>query len=179
MSLFLAQRRALARGEVIAYPTEAVWGFGCAPDNELGLQRLLQLKQRDWRKGLLLVAASIEQLQHYINFDVEQIKQLKQHWPASTTYVFRHNQQVSELLSGGRETLAVRVSKHPIVKLLCQQTGALVSTSANASGQAPIKSQFALMRQFGFEAKQIVPGALGGAPGVSKIIDWDSGEQLR
>ncbi len=179
MSLYLAQRQALTRGEVIAYPTEAVWGFGCAPDSELGLQRLLQLKQRDWHKGLLLVAASVEQLQPYIDFDPEQIAQLKQHWPASISYVFRHNRQVSELVSGGRDTIVVRVSQHPVVKSFCQHYGAVVSTSANVAGQAPLKSQFTIMRQFGFSAKQIIPGALGGATSVSQIIDWQSGERLR
>ena len=52
----------LRRGGVIAYPTEGVWGLGCDPDNPLALQRLLDLKRRDPRKGLILIAADIEQL---------------------------------------------------------------------------------------------------------------------
>ncbi len=48
-------------GGVIAYPTEAVWGLGCDPDNPRAVARLLALKQRPWEKGLIMVAARIEQ----------------------------------------------------------------------------------------------------------------------
>ena len=47
----------LRRGGVIAYPTEAVWGLGCDPRNEAAVLRLLQIKQRDIGKGLILIAA--------------------------------------------------------------------------------------------------------------------------
>lgn len=177
--LFLKQRLSLQRGEVIAYPTESVWGLGCSPNSEQGLQRLLSLKQRDWRKGLLLVAADIKQLHAFVDFDVEQERSLQQYWPGPITFVFRHNQRVSDLVSGGRDTVAVRVSAHPVVRALCTKLGILVSTSANISGSEPVCSQFALMRQFGFTANQIVTGSLGGANSVSAIIDWHSGKRLR
>ena len=50
----------LRRGGVIAYPTEAVWGLGCDPRNEAAVLRLLQIKQRDIGKGLILIAAHVE-----------------------------------------------------------------------------------------------------------------------
>ena len=53
--------------EVIAYPTEAVFGVGCDPDSEIAVQRLLALKQRPVEKGLILIAASFEQLKPYID----------------------------------------------------------------------------------------------------------------
>ena len=46
----------VAAGGVIAYPTEAVWGLGCDPWNQTAVVRLLQLRRRSWRQGLILVA---------------------------------------------------------------------------------------------------------------------------
>ncbi len=58
----------LQKGEVIAYPTEAVFGLGCDPDNENAVNKLLELKQRPWEKGLILIADSYEQLKDYVEW---------------------------------------------------------------------------------------------------------------
>ena len=56
----------LKKEEVIAYPTEAVFGVGCDPDSEVAVNRLLALKQRPVEKGLILIAANYEQLKPYM-----------------------------------------------------------------------------------------------------------------
>ena len=53
---------ALSAGGVIAYPTEAVWGLGCDPFNEKAVMKLLEIKNRPVEKGLILIAASLDQL---------------------------------------------------------------------------------------------------------------------
>ncbi|MBO0237252.1 Sua5/YciO/YrdC/YwlC family protein, partial [Vibrio parahaemolyticus] len=57
----------LNKGEVIAYPTEAVFGLGCDPDREQAVNKLLELKQRPWEKGLILIADNYEQLKDYVD----------------------------------------------------------------------------------------------------------------
>ena len=52
----------IRKGGVIAYPTEAVWGLGCNPWHAQAVQRILHLKQRPVHKGVILVAASMEQM---------------------------------------------------------------------------------------------------------------------
>ena len=59
--------RALNDGGVIAYPTEAVFGLGCDPDNETAVMALLAIKQRPVEKGLILIAADYSQLLPYVN----------------------------------------------------------------------------------------------------------------
>ena len=54
-------------GGVIAYPTEAVYGLGCDPDNDTAIQKLLAVKQRPWQKGLILVASEFSQLLDYVD----------------------------------------------------------------------------------------------------------------
>lgn len=58
---------ALHQQQVIAYPTEAVFGTGCDPDSEQAVNALLALKQRPWEKGLILIAADYAQLKPYID----------------------------------------------------------------------------------------------------------------
>ena len=63
----LRAARALRRGGLVAYPTEAVWGLGCDPANQTALARLLELKQRPWQKGLILIAARWDQLSPWLS----------------------------------------------------------------------------------------------------------------
>ena len=57
---------ALRRGGVIAYPTEAVWGLGCEPTHRAAVEHILSLKKREWRKGLILIAARPDQLAPFV-----------------------------------------------------------------------------------------------------------------
>ncbi len=58
--------RILRQGGVIAYPTEAVYGLGCDPDNHQAVEKLLAIKQRSRDKGLILIAADFQQLRPYL-----------------------------------------------------------------------------------------------------------------
>ena len=58
--------RALHQGQLVACPTEAVWGLSCDPDNDEALANLIRLKQRDPAKGVIVVAASIDQLKPWL-----------------------------------------------------------------------------------------------------------------
>ena len=57
----------LHQGGVIAYPTEAVYGLGCDPKNLSAVKKILELKQREKEKGLILIASDFEQLKCYIS----------------------------------------------------------------------------------------------------------------
>ena len=82
--------RVLRAGGVIAYPTEAVWGLGCAPWSEAAVLRLLELKDRPMAKGLILVAAAIEQFDFLLD-DLPQRWQdrLSSTWPGPSSGTWR------------------------------------------------------------------------------------------
>ncbi len=171
----------LQAGGLLAYPTEGVWGLGCDPHNPEALQRLIDLKGRDSAKGLILVAASLAQIQPLLQgLSAAQRARLEQDWPGFVTYLLPLPQPspYPALLTGHHGRIAVRVSAHPVVQALCQQFGPLVSTSANPSGLAAAMSAEAVWDYFGDQV-WIVPGALGGAERPSAIIDLASGEVIR
>ena len=167
-------------GGVIAYPTEAVFGLGCDPLNARAVARVLAIKQRDAAKGLILIAADISQLEPFMQIDESMRGDLLRTWPGPVTWVVPAAAGVPEWLSGGRDTLAVRVTAHPVARALCEVTGlALVSTSANFSGHAPLRSPIAVRRLLGKHVDYVVPGAVGGLKKPTEIRDARTHNVLR
>ena len=81
---------ALRRGGVVAYPTEAVWGLGCDPFNEIAVMRLLAIKQREIGKGLILVAGATAQLDGLLDWDplpAARRDAVLASWPGPSTWI--------------------------------------------------------------------------------------------
>ncbi|KEY91320.1 tRNA threonylcarbamoyladenosine biosynthesis protein [Candidatus Photodesmus blepharus] len=174
---------ALQKGEIIAYPTEGVFGLGCDPDNFQAIRKLLRLKQRPIEKGLILVAASYQQLLPYINesqLNQEQLKQIYDSWPGPVTWVMPPSILVSTYLSGKFSSIAVRVTDHPVAQIMCYVFGKpLVSTSANLSGESPCTSSSEVKRQFGDKSVTILEGKVGNPGKITTIRDAKTAKILR
>jgi L-threonylcarbamoyladenylate synthase len=158
-----------------------VWGLGCDPRNEAAVERLLALKRRHWSKGLILVAADFEQLEPYVQLPSRTAqKRAFATWPGPATWVFPASDLTPMVVSGDRDTVAIRVSAHPVVRELCLAFGGpIVSTSANRAGHEPARSASAVRIQLGRGIDALVPGALGGLDKPTAIRDVISGLILR
>jgi L-threonylcarbamoyladenylate synthase len=169
----------LLRGGVIAYPTEGVFGLGCLPDDQSALEKLLEIKQRDAAKGLILIAARADQFTDWI--DLPGNETLPAPDPTHPiTWIVPPGPAVTPLLRGVHETIAVRITTNPTAKALCEAVDSpLVSTSANLSGKPTARNHYVLQRQFGSVVDYIVPGDCGPAAGPSEIRDFMSGKVLR
>lgn len=175
--------KALLQGEVIAYPTEGVFGVGCDPDNPQAIEKLLAVKAREQAKGLILIAANLAQLQDYIAFDdlsnAMKIKVLST-WPGPVTWVMPKGKKATPWLTGQFDTLAVRVSAHPDVQALCLKFGKpITSTSANLSGEPPCLSVESVKQQLGARVACIYEGQVGLRNKPTEIRDACSGKILR
>ena len=173
---------ALQSGGVIAYPTESVWGLGCDPFDPLAVERILRLKQRTVEKGLIVVAASIEQVDALLRpLSSEQLALVKSTWPGPTTWLLPDPDQCFPIWIHGRfSSVAVRVSAHPVVRQLCGAFGGpLVSTSANPAMMPPARSRLRVLQWFGRHVDFVLPGRLGGNIKPSTIRDLQSGKMVR
>ena len=170
----------LRRGGVIAYPTESCYGLGCDPDNRRAVQRILKLKQRPQHKGLILIASDYHQVARYLQpLTLEQQQRLKEAGAQAITYLMPAKPSCSRWLRGAHNTLAVRFTAHPIAKQLCRSAGsALVSTSANRSGQRPAKTYAECLRLFGKKV-WVLPGRVGRRKRPSTIRAWGDGKIIR
>lgn len=172
----------MQRGKIIAYPTEAVWGLGCDPLNEAAVLRLLALKQRDYDKGLILVAADMAQLADYLRpLTPAQRELLSTSWPGPHTWIVPDTeQQVPEWIRGKFPSVALRVSAHPLVAALCRAFGRpIVSTSANPQGQPPAVLGEEVERYFGAGVAMVTPGAVGAQAKPTQIRDLLTGQIVR
>lgn len=173
---------ALHTGGVIAYPTEAVWGLGCDPFNALAVDKVLRLKQRPMEKGLIVVAADMQQLSPLLEgLSAEERQLLASTWPGPNTWLIPDPHQYFPVwIRGSFSTVAIRVSAHPLVRQLCLAYGGpVVSTSANPAALPPARSRLRVLRWFGRNLDYVLPGRLGGRSAPSTIRDLRSGQIFR
>jgi L-threonylcarbamoyladenylate synthase len=173
-------RRHLRNGGVIAYATESCYGLGCDPRNYRAVQRILRLKGRPQKKGLILIASHLGQLRPYLaSLSAGDESTLQDYWPGPFTFVLPSAPRTPRWLSGRHDSIAVRVTAHPDAAALCDALDmALVSTSANRSGHKPLKTQSACKRAFG-DRVLALPGRVGKRKRPSTIMDLRSGKVLR
>lgn len=171
--------RIIAGGGVVACPTEAVYGLSCDPLNPLALQRVLRIKNRPVLKGLILAAADVDQLAPFIDTRNIDMQPALDSWPGPETWILPAAADVPGWITGGRDTIACRVTAHPTMSGLCRAAKrALISTSANRSGQAPARTPLQVrLRCPG--ADQILHAPLGKQAKPTRIRDARTGEQLR
>ncbi|MEY8215574.1 MAG: L-threonylcarbamoyladenylate synthase [Colwellia sp.] len=170
-------------GGIIAYPTEAVFGLGCDPDNESAVQKLLSIKQRPAHKGLILLAANYSQLLPYIDDNIisqETRTVILARWPNAITQVLPANKNISLLLCGNFDSIAVRITDHPDVIALCQRINKpIVSTSANIAGETPAITWQQAEKHLGNKIDFILKGKTFELLKPSTIINGLTGEILR
>ena len=159
----------LSSGETIAYPTEGVWGLGCDPNNDIAIQKLLDLKGRSYEKGLILIGSRFEQ---FISFSyVEDYKdKLMTKWPGPHTWLVPPKIELSQLIKGVNEKVALRLSDHDAVCNICNALGGpIVSTSANKEGAPTLSGKDEILNCF--PDVKVLEGNLGGHQKPSTIQD--------
>jgi L-threonylcarbamoyladenylate synthase len=173
--------RALRAGGIVAYPTEAVYGLGCDPLRADAVARLIALKARPPAKGLILIGAEFAQLAPFVKAPGNAtMRRVMASWPGPHTWVFDAAPDVPRWLTGGRGTIAVRVTAHPAAAALCRAFGgAMTSTSANRAGLPPARSPLSVRRQIPRGIDVILHAELGGLARPTTIQDARSGHLLR
>lgn len=173
--------RCLQDGDVIAYPTEAVYGLGCDPLNEAAVRRVLELKSRPAAAGLILIADRFERFESFVGaLERRQLEPALASWPGPVTWLFPRGEGVPDWLAGNHATVALRVSAHPVCRALCAAFGgAIVSTSANPAAAEPARSARQVTDYFGDRLCGVVEGELGQQRQPSEIRDLASGRVIR
>lgn len=172
----------LKQGNVIAYPTEAVWGLGCDPYNEAAVSKILSLKGRPVHKGLILIGGSTDQFEPLLcQLSTAQRELLSSSWPGHITWLVPDPERlIPQWIKGSHQSVAIRVSEHPVVQELCAEfAGPIVSTSANEAGEVEIRSRLIIEDKFADKIAYIVDGELGQAAKPSEMRDLLSGKTIR
>lgn len=173
--------QSLRQGQIVAYPTEAVFGLGCDPEEETAVTRLLSLKNRPVSAGLILIGSHFEQFEAWVaEVPDEWLDRARETWPGPVTWIFPRGPRAPRWVTGDHDTLAIRVSAHAPCIALCDAFGGpLVSTSANPHSAAPARSAGQVETYFGHFIGGIMEGPLGGMARPSEIRDVRSGKVIR
>lgn len=172
-------KQLLQKGGILAYPTEAVYGLGCDPFNHDAVEALLSLKGRSSEKGFIVLISDWPQLDPLIDSLTEQqLATVQATWPGFTTWIFPASPALPQWITNNKPTIAIRMTNHPIAKALCADFP-IVSTSANLSGQPPIRDKDTLKSQFFESIDGLVHGELGQFTQPSMIIDVLTGLRIR
>lgn len=170
-------------GAVLAYPTEAVFGLGCLPDNQAAVERILQLKQRPVDKGLIVIADDLQRIAHWLDeprIPATQRQRMQQSWPGPTTWLIPCTNACPPWIRGQHHSVAIRIPAFEPARALCSLCdSALVSTSANPAGMEPARTEQAVRDYFPDAELIIMPGQTGGSDSVSTIIDAANGNTIR
>ena len=173
----------LREGGVIVCPTEGVYGLSARVSCPSAIARVIELKKRARNKGLIVVAADVAMLEGIISFaslSAASQRLLHEKWPGHATFIVPTQAQVDSLLTGGRNTLAARVTAFPLLAALCREVGEpIISTSANISGSEPLQSIEELRATFAHGVDYILDEPCQGLHKPSTIYDAVSGAILR
>ena len=180
----------LKQGDVLAYPTEAVWGLGCDPFNEQAFLKILQLKQRPIEKGVILLASQLSQvmplLQHLSPTRQQEIIQSWENrsiFERATPGLLPADEHIPTWIKGHHPQVAVRVTNHPLCVALCNTfNGFIVSTSANPAGFEPARNLQQASQYFSSNPMtdlHYLNGDLGASQQPSQILDAVTGQIIR
>ena len=160
-----------------------MYGLSAVVTNSAAITRVISMKKRALNKGLIVVAADVAMLEGIVNFSAlsaDSLRLLHEKWPGHATFIVPTHMQINPLLTGGRNTLAVRVTAFPLLQALCREAGGpLISTSANISGSEPLQTLEELQATFASSVDYILDEPCQGLHKPSTIYDALSGAILR
>ncbi|MHB8623182.1 MAG: L-threonylcarbamoyladenylate synthase [Sulfuricaulis sp.] len=169
--------RIIRHGGVVAYATEYCFGFGSDPKNRAAVLRLLRIKRRLVSRGLILIAADTEQLNRYLDHIPSSVRAT---WPGAFTWLLDPRGDVPRWITGKHARIAVRVTAHAQAAALCQAAGmAIVSTSANRTGDHPVRRWRDAVSRFQGDVDYVLPGRVGRSLAPTPIRDAASGALIR
>ncbi len=162
----------IREGGIVAFPTETYYGLAVDADCEKAIERLFEIKKRGLDQPLLLLVESRAALQQVVA-DVPEIYNtlMTMYWPGALTLIFPAKPCVSKIITGGTDTVGVRISSHPLAQQLVVEMGkAITATSANFSGMPPAVSAFDVKKIFQGSVDYILDGGSTAAGLCSTIV---------
>ena len=173
---------ALKQKGVIIYPTDTVYGIGVLPDRD-AIEKLYKIKKRDKSKKLIALIADISVINEImdsineLNSDVEILKKIASiYWPGDLTVVIKAKKEITKIIEinddeSNDSTIGVRIPNNPVALEIIRQSGGIVlTTSANFTGENPVKEYEDLNKDLADQVDYVVHGSNGSSGIPSTII---------
>ncbi len=168
-----AALRWLRQGQVVAFPTDTVYGVGARVDDTDAVERMYEAKGRPRELALpLLLAEAADMALVCRDIPPSAWRLAERFWPGGLTLVLWRGERVPAQVAGGRPTVGVRLPDHPIPRELARRLGVpLASSSANLSGAASPGTAPEVLAQLGGRIPLILDGGPCRAAQPSTVLD--------
>ena len=167
------------RGRVFIYPTDTVYGLGCRIDDPKAVERIYGIKGREECKPLSIAVSGIEMAKKYAEIDPSAERMLKASGEP-LTLILKKKDSVPDYVTGGLETVGLRIIDCPFVRKLIDELGVpITTTSANTSGKKPPASVADIEHRVMEEVDVLIDSRSYGTGKPSKVIDHSSGSIIR
>ena len=159
------------KGKIVCFPTDTVYGVGAIVNDEAAIDKIYEMKKRDYSKPLAILTPNknIDRYVIYTNKDV--FKLMDEGWPGALTLIFQKSGIVSYSITNGLDTIAFRMPNSKIALQILNHFGPLATTSVNISGMPPLNDIEEIEKQFSEYIDYLVIDKenISGSP--SRIID--------
>jgi L-threonylcarbamoyladenylate synthase len=166
----------LKRGQPVSFPTDTVYALGAPVNDKVCAKKVYEIKQRPLNQALPILLSDICDVELVAcNISDTARVLMENFWPGALTLVFKKTPFVSDIVTAGKQTVAVRIAAHPLSIEIVRGVGIpLVGTSANIHGKASPTTAQDVLSQIGNKVELIIDA--GRTPGgvESTIIDMST-----
>lgn len=171
---FAAAVAAVRAGDLVAYPTETVYGLGADALEPDAIGRVFEAKSRPRDRPISFAVAEIDQAAGLVRPGPVARRFIAAFLPGPVTVVCERTERVPAALTGGRSRVGLRIPAHDLARSLLEATGPLTATSANVSGGADVREPAELDPAIREAVRVVIDG--GRTPGGSStVVDPDLG----
>ena len=169
--------RFLGSDGVVVFPTDTLYGLGADVFSLPALQRIFSIKGRPPELALPVLVAGLDQVEAVaLPMSGEARRLAQRFWPGPLTLVMRRSPQLPDLVTGGADTVAVRMPGHPVPLELARRLGRpITGTSANLSGRPDLLDLDALESQLGHLVDYIIRAGPAPTGTASTVVDITGG----
>lgn len=148
----------LNHDEVVAFPTETVFGLGVKFSHLEALEKIYEIKHRSHSKAISLMIYDPKDIEKYAYVNENAQKLIDHFMPGMITLVLKKKSILSDDFTAGYDTIGIRIPDDPFVLKLLKEVGPMLVTSANISGQETLLNDQEVYKQFKGKIKMIIKG---------------------
>lgn len=131
----------LRSGGILLYPTDTLIGLGCDALNSEAVNRIYEMKGRDFKKPMSIACSDIEMVRKYTDISASDEQSLLDLLPGPYTFILKKKDNISDIITAGSKSIGIRIPGYEILLEIIKKLGnPIITTSANKSGEPDIKS---------------------------------------
>ncbi|MFQ5560305.1 MAG: L-threonylcarbamoyladenylate synthase [Nitrospinota bacterium] len=165
----------LAKGGIIVYPTDTIYGLGCSIFSEQAVRRVYKIKGRDSRNPMSIICSGLEDISKFATVPNFAFRLMKRSLPGPYTFILESSKEVPKYIRSTKKTVGIRVPDHTLCLALVKKFGhPIITTSVNISGEAPLNEPDIVEDSFEKDIDLLVDSGML-TTGPSTVVDCSKG----